>query len=250
MVYYSDMKKTILIAGKNLPAGGNFADGMVTAGYNVVVTGSPETEVAADNSGCAVAAWNRPSSISARSLVLQAENLFGTVNETVLYFDADIYASQFTVFSPEECTRALDTMISGYEYLAMETINRLEQRKNAGRLIFLLKRHPSMEETLHSAVLRSNTASPAGPFVSAAQAAFTSFAENVAALAGDKPNVTVVLVSCEANNETGANDSILSAWLAGYLASMDNLKNKPGAKQAINWIKAGARGSGLLSLFR
>ncbi|HAH60865.1 MAG TPA: hypothetical protein DCL73_02060 [Treponema sp.] len=251
MVYSVRMKKIILIAGKDMPAGRDFADGMAAAGYNVVVAGGAETEGSAGTSGSvAVASWNRPSSISARSLVLHAENLFGAVNETVLYFDAEEYASQFTVFSPEECTRALDTMISGYEYLSMETITRLEQRKNAGKLVFLLKRHPAMEEVLHSAALRSSTVSPAGPFVSAAQAAFASFAENVAALTGDRPNVTVVLVSCDANNETAAKDGSLSSWLAGYLSSVDNLKNKPGARQAINWIKAGAKGPGLLSRFR
>lgn len=251
MVYFAGMKKTILTAGKDMPSAGDFADGLAAAGYNVVVAGSAEADVSAESSGSiASVSWNRPSSISARSIVLQAENLFGTVDETVLYFDAGIYSSQFTVFSPEECTRSLDTMVSGYEYLTMEMITRLEQRKNTGKLIFLLKRHPTMEEVLHSAALRSSTASPAGPFVSAAQAAFASFAENTAALAGDKSNVTVVLVSCDANNETAAKDRTLASWLAGYLAAIDNLKNKPGAKQAINWIKAGAKGPGLLALFR
>jgi hypothetical protein len=245
------MKKTILIAGKDLPSGGNFTEGMANAGYNVVVTGNPETDGGSGLSeSVAAASWNRPSSISARSLVLQAENLFGSVNETVLYFDADAYASQFPVFSPEECTRSEDTMISGYQYLAMATISRLEQRKSSGKLVFLLKRHPTMEEVLHSPAVRNSTASPAGPFVGAAQAAFAAFAENVAALAGDKPNLTVVLVSCDANNETAAKDENLAAWLAVYLSAVDNLKNKPGARQAINWVKAGSKGPGLLSLFR
>ncbi|MFA6856791.1 MAG: hypothetical protein WCR31_06230 [Treponema sp.] len=244
------MKKTILIAGKDFPSGGDFASGLAGAGYNVVVTGSTEAENIPNSAGnISVVTWNRPSSISARSLIIEAENLFGCVNESVLYFDAGSYASQFTVFSPEECTRAFDTMILGYEYLAMETIIRLEQRKRNGKLIFLLKHHPSMEEALHSSVLRSNTASPAGPFVSAAQAAYAAFAENVAAFVGDRPNVTVLLISCDMNNETAAKDGSLSLWLSGYLEAIDNLKNKPGAKQAVNWIKAGAKAPGFFSLF-
>ncbi|MCK9169801.1 MAG: hypothetical protein M0P01_05250 [Treponema sp.] len=244
------MKKTILIAGKDLPSGGDFASGMAGTGNNVIVANSTETGNAPDAAGkIAVVTWNRPSSISARSVIIAAENLFGCIDESVLYFDAGLYTSQFTVFSPEECTRALDTMILGYEYLAMETVIRLEQRKKNGKLVFLLKRHLSMEESLHSSALHNNTASPAGPFVSAAQAAYAAFAENVAAFAGDRPNVTVLLISCDMNNETAAKDDTLSLWLSEYLGAIDNLKNKPGARQAVNWIKAGTRSSGFFSLF-
>lgn len=244
------MKKTILIAGKDFPSGGDFADGMAHAGYNVVITGRAEAGNESGSSGSiVVASWNRPSSISARSLVLSAENAFGFVNETVLYFDASAYASQFTVLSQEECTRSLDTMISGYEYLAMEMLNRFDQRKTNGKLVFLIKNHPTMEDVLRSSSLRSSTAVPAGPFVSAAQAAFISFAENIAALAGDKAGVTVVLVSCGEQNEIAAKDGSLALWLAGYLNSMDNLKSKTGAKHAVNWVKAGAKGFGFLSRF-
>jgi hypothetical protein len=244
------MKKTILIAGKDFPSGGDFADGMAHAGYNVVITGRAEAGNESGSSGSiVVASWNRPSSISARSLVLFAENAFGFVNETVLYFDASAYASQFTVLSPEECTRSLDTMISGYEYLAMETLARLDQRKAVGKLVFLIKSHPTMEGVLRSSSLRSSTAIPAGPFVSASQAAFVSFAENIAAFAGDKADVTVVLVSCGDQNDISAKDGSLALWLAGYLTSLDNLKSKTGAKQAVNWVKAGAKGFGFLSRF-
>ena len=92
-VIVSCMEKTILIAGKDLPYGGDFADGMALAGYNVVVTGNPESDGAAVTAGdIVIASWNKPSSVSARSLVLQAENAFTVIDETMLYFDAAVYA--------------------------------------------------------------------------------------------------------------------------------------------------------------
>ena len=242
------MDKTILVAGKDLPAGGDFADGMALAGYNVVVTGNSEADsasVSADS--IVIASWNRPSSISARSLMLQAENAFTVIDEAVLYFDASVYVEQFTALSPEECTRAIDTMISGYEYLTMELLNRIEQRKARGKLIFIVKHHPSMAEVIRSSSLRSSTASPANPFVNSAEAAFVAFAENIAAFAGDKQNVTIVLITCDAQNEIASNDASLASWLAAYLADIDSAKHKMSAKQSLSWVKAGSKRMGLLA---
>ena len=255
-VIVSCMEKTILIAGKDLPYGGDFADGMALAGYNVVVTGNPESDGAAVTAGdIVIASWNRPSSVSARSLVLQAENAFTVIDETVLYFDAAVYAQQFTALSPEECTRAIDTMISGYHYLTMEILSRIEQRKESGKLIYIVRHHPSMADVIRSSAIRSSTASAAGPFVSSAEAAFTAFAENIAAYAGDKQNVSVVLVSCDVQNDAAEKDGSLASWLADYLAALDGAKSRRSAKQSLSWIKAGSKapgslGQNLLSRFR
>jgi hypothetical protein len=251
LCYTEAMEKTILIAGKDMPAGSGFAAAFAEAGYDVTIT-EPEqgARTVPTEKNITAAAWNRPSSVSARSLVLQAENAYGPVGATVLYFDGPAYAAQFAVLSPHDCSAALDAMIAGYQYLAIETMNRLDQRNESGRLVFLLKRCPTMEETLRSPSARGGVTVSAGPFVAAAQASFTAFAENVAASAGDKQNLTVVLVLCDSQNETAENDGTLASWLAGYLASLDGLKSKPGAKQAVNWIKAGAKGPGFLSLFR
>ena len=112
-----------------------------------------------------------------------------------------------------------------------------------------------MADIIRSSALRSSTASPAGPFVSSAEAAFTAFAENIAAYAGDKQNVSVVLVSCDAQNEAAEKDGALASWLADYLAVLDGAKSKRSAKQSLAWIKAGSKapislGQNLLSRFR
>ncbi|MBR7064486.1 MAG: hypothetical protein IKI31_05010 [Treponema sp.] len=235
------MEKTILIAGKDLPFGSDLADGMALAGYNVIVTGNGEADrqsVSASN--IVISSWNRPSSISSRSLMLNAETSFNFVDESILYFDTELYAQQFSLFSPEECTRAVDTMTIGYQYLSMEILTRLEQRNANGKIIFVVKEHPSMEEVLHSSSQKSS-AILAGPLVSSAKAAFISFAENVAAFVGDKPNVTVLLVCIEQKSEFYEKDSLLASWLSEYLSALDSMEHKPSARSAIKWIKAGAK---------
>jgi NAD(P)-dependent dehydrogenase (short-subunit alcohol dehydrogenase family) len=245
------MGKTIFIAGKDLPDGGDFADGMALAGRKTAVTGNPENDRnSVSSADIVITPWNRPSSISARSAVLEAETAFGSAAEdAVLYFDAPLYASRFTGFTPDECTRAADTMVTGYGYMAVELLSRLDQRSASGRIVFLLKQHPTLEQALRSASIRSSVSTPCSPLVSAAQASFTALAENTAALAGDRPNVTVILVTCDEQNEAAAKDSTLASWLSGYLDEVEGLKNKLSAKQSLVWIKAGAKGPGLRSFF-
>ncbi|MBQ9630360.1 MAG: hypothetical protein IJR49_02105 [Treponema sp.] len=236
-----NIDKTVLIAGKDLPFGSDIADGMALAGYNVIVTGNGETDrqsISASN--IVISSWNRPSSISARSLMLQAETKFSQVDESILYFDAELYAQQFPTYSAEECTRAVDTMILGYQYLCMEILTRLEQRKVAGKIIFLVRDHLSMEEMIRSSSAKSGTVTPTGPLVSSAKSAFMAFAENTAALMGDKSYVTILLVSVDSKNELSSKDSSLAAWLSEYLSALDKMPNKLTAKQSLKWIKAGA----------
>lgn len=241
--------KAILIAGKDLPAGEGFARGMAVAGYGVVAATMPEGDGASVSMHEILAApWNRASPISARSLVLQAETAFGAIDVAALYFDSSVYAAQFTTLSPEECSRAADTLILGYQYLTIEILKRIEERKTNGTLIFIARHHPGAAELLRAAS-RGGLAPAANPFVSAAEAAFTAFAENVAALMLEKQNVKTLLVSCEARNEVSSNDASLAAWLSEYLAAMNDEKNKPNARRALIWTKPGEKAGGLFSRF-
>jgi NAD(P)-dependent dehydrogenase (short-subunit alcohol dehydrogenase family) len=242
------MEKTFLIAGKNFPAGGSFAEGMSRTGYNVAITGTPDSgHSSLSSKGITVLPWNNGSSVSARSLILETENVFGSIDAVILYFDASFFTVQFSSYTPEDVSRALDIMIAGYQYLAMEVLNRFEQKKNGGRLIFLLKTYPTMAEVLHSSALKNSTTGPSGPILAASQAAFGAYAENTAALAGDRDSSSVILFSCTAQNDIAEKDASLAAWLSNYLAVMEQLKTKPGVKQSTSWIKAGSKGPGLLS---
>lgn len=244
------MEKNLLIAGKELPAGAEFAEKMAAAGFHVVAAGDAREKKPLPADGITVAPWNRSSAISARSLVIQAETAVGPVNNAVLYFDGPAYAAQFASFSPDECPRVLDAAVAGYEYLAMEILDRFERRKMPGKLVFVLKRHPCARDALRSAALKNGAAALLNPLTAAAQTAFAAFAENTAAFAGNRAAVTVLLVSGDYQNQIIGDDGAFAAWLSGYMDAVDALKTKPNAKTSSEWIKAGARNPGPFALFR
>lgn len=253
------MEKTMLIAGKEVPQGSDFASGAALKGRNVVVTANPPEKdgaVPVSENGYTSAVWNRSSPISARSLVLACENQFSSLDEAVLYFDEPLYASRNGRLTAEDCAFKLDEMTAGYQYLALEILSRFEQKKRgangvkAGKLVFLHKTNPSQSDAARSSSVRTQTEALSSPFVASAGAAFDAFAENLAALCAQRDDTLVVLVSFDAANETALRDNTLSSWLCGYLDAADELKSKPGAKQAVSWIKAGAKGPGGFSLFK
>lgn len=244
------MGKNILIAGKDLPSSADFAESFALSGYNVVIAGKIEDSNNISPSGVVVAPWNKTSAVSARSLVIHAETISGSLDNTVLYFDAPQFAAQFNSFTIDECPKAMDIMISGFQYLALEAITRIEQRRNNGKLIFMLKTHPTMMDVIQSATLRNSTSAPANPFVAAAEAAFATFAENVVAYVQNKENISVLLVTGDCQNETMQKDKNLASWLASYIDAYDSLKTKPSTKNSATWIKAGSKTPGSFSLFK
>lgn len=244
------MGKTILIAGKDLPASADFAGAFTVAGHNVAVTSAAEGAVKQSGS-IHMIPWNRSSSISARSVLVQVENEFGKIDDVMLYFDAGVYAPQFAQFTPEECTRAVDLMISGYQRMAMETLSRFEQRKSDGRLIFIFKPHPTLADIARGSSQYGAAVAPAGPFVSSSLAAFKAFAENVAALTADRPSVETHLIACDdVKSETYTKDSMLGLWLNEYFSMAEKRSGKPNAKQTAQWLRAGSKGFGIFSWLR
>lgn len=244
------MEKNILIAGKDLPSSADFAESFALANYGVVVAGKIEDNNSISPSGVIVAPWNKTSAVSARSLMIHAETVLGSLENVVLYFDAPQFSAQFNSFTIDECPKAMDIMISGFQYLALEAITRIEQRRNNGKIIFMLKTHPTMMDVIQSATLRNSTSAPANPFVAAAEAAFATFAENVVAYVQNKENISVLLVTGDCQNETMQKDKNLASWLASYIEAYDSLKTKPSAKSSATWIKAGSKNPGSFSLFK
>lgn len=239
------MTSTILIAGKELPAVNDFALALSLAGYNVAITAPNEGEMK-KNGSLLMVPWNRPSAISARSVLLQVENTFGAVDTAILYFDAAVYAPQFTTLSPAECSRSLDYMCSSYQHMAIECTTRFEEKRLDGRLIFIYRTHPAAVDVVRGAP--GSVITTCGPFVAAAMQSFKAFAENIAAVIGDKPNTEVYLVSCDdMKSEVYNKDSMLSLWLNEYLSMTSKRPEKVREKEhrTIQWVKAGSKGYGI-----
>lgn len=254
------MEKTILIAGKDSPAGNEFAEGFLLASRNVLLTSAHEVPVDSENQNqdssdtnkIILEEWNRSSSLSARSLVLQTETNFSRIDEAVLIFDKEQHAADATKMNAAESSRISGDLISGYQYLALELLNRFEKKNTAAeqnsRLIFIIEECPTVSDCIKTPALRNGTKSIASPLVAAAGAAFVSFAENIAAVYADKPYVSIYLVKCDHDDFSGS-DKSLAKWLADYLDNADEGKHKQNSKKSIQWIKAGAKTGGF-SFFR
>lgn len=247
----------MLFAGKDAPAGNDFAEGFLSSSRNVVIAGTgadsglDEENESSESRKAATIIWNKASSLSARSVILQTETTFDKLDETVLYFDKEMYAGLAQKMDPSECSRTADELILGFEYIALEVLARYEKKRSGdtpGKLVFLIEECPDMKDAVRSPVLRSGTKSIASPLIASAASAFISFAENIAAAYGDAPFVNIVLVRGEKNGEFAKDDS-LAKWLASYLDSVDELKHKLNAKKSIQWVKPGAKSAGSFSLF-
>lgn len=260
------MGKTVLIAGKDSPEGSKIADGFAFTGRQVVLTSAePETDfserktiterraeqAAYDEaksleakSGMCTYEWNRSSPISARALILQTENMFSQMNEAVLYFDEEHFASSEKQIDSEQISRTLDDMVSGFQYLAMEVLARFEKKNNSGApgtLAFLLKECPCSLDVIKNPMLKNGITSIASPLVAAAAASFVSFAENIAAIYGDAPYVNIILVRGDKSMETVSTDESLGKWLGNYMEAAESLSSKLTAKKSVQWIKPGAK---------
>ena len=248
------MDKTILIAGKDIPAGSDFAVAVAVKGRTTIVTATPaEKNEPITENGYTAFAWNRASALSARTVLLSCLNISNRLDEAVLVFDEPLLAEAFNHSDLTENARVMDELVVGYQYLTQEILSRFAQKKateeNAliKKLVFLHKTNPSQADVAANPALRSGAVS--SPMVSAAAAAFKAFAENTAALYAETEQVFPVLVTCDASAEVAHKDSALGSWLCDYLDSVDDLKKRPAPKQMVSWVKAGTKKAGGFGLF-
>lgn len=258
------MARTILVAGKDMPACSKYADGLVQSGRQVVVC---EPDVIDDEdvfdieaagqrveerhkkmldkaSGIATVPWNRGSPISARTLILNAESVFERIDDVVLYFDEELYASRANQVDIEECSQGCSDMILAYQYLTLEVLKRFKARKtdrDPGSLVFLLKEGPSAADAVRAPSLRNGAYSIASPVVAAAATAFMAFAENIVALYGDMQNINVLMVRGDKSMDIVANETSLAKWTAYYVDALAQQKAKGMAKKSLAWIRPGTK---------
>lgn len=264
MCYNLCMAKTVLIAGKDMPAGSKFADGIALSGRSISIT-SPEVEhdeeddssgeksmALTEASGISLVEWHKSSPISSRTLIFSTEATFGKMDEAILYFDSEWLASLERPLSCGECTRVCDELILPFQCLALEILSRFEKKNSAGTpgmLVFLFKETPDLVDSLKTPAHRSGGASISSPVVAAAAAAFEIFAENIAVQFGNKSYVNILLARSDMGNETGTSDMELGKWLASYLDAFESTGAKFDAKTSVEWVKAGNRyGAGGLKL--
>ncbi len=260
------MAKTILVAGKEMPAASKFADGIALSGRSISIT-APESEDKEDEessedekklliteaSGISLMEWHKSSPISSRTLIFSTEATFGRVDEAVLFFDTEWFASQEKTLSNGECVRGCDELIMPFQCLALEVLARFEKKNASGTpgiLVFLFKETPDQVDSFRSPALRSGGSAISSPVVAAASAAFEIFAENIAVQFGNKSYVNIMLARSGVENELSSSDMELGKWLCSYLDAFEATGANFDAKTSLDWVKAGSRyGAGGLKLF-
>ena len=239
----------MILAGKDAPAGTKFADGLADSGRFVAVTkadsendtdaGQRQQKLLGKASGVAEIPWNKSSPISAKTLLLTTESIFGKADEAVLYFDEEFYASKANSLTIEECAKTADSLILSFQYLALELLARFEHAFSSNgekkSLVFLLKDGPSVSDAAKIPGLRSGTYAIASPVIAAAAAAFAAFAENLASLYSDSTFVNIILARGDRSSDIVSSELQLAKWLSDYLDSAEN------HKKSGQWVKIGAK---------
>ncbi len=259
------MEKTILVAGKNMPECAKFCEALSSGGKKVSATSAElenfeetkktvaerkaqmlsynESKNIEAQSGICTFEWNKASALSTRSLILQTENFFGGLDEAILYFDEEWFSSHAQKMDAEEVSRCADEMILGFQNLTLELLNRFEKKYSDSpfTLIFVLNECPCVADALRLPSLRNGSVAIASPLVASAASAFSSFAENIAAMFGDSPFVNIVLVRDDYAHDKTFGEAEKAKWFLDYLNEISQLKNKLSAKKSMQWIKVGSK---------
>lgn len=242
-----------------MPEASSFTDGIAHSGRNIIVSGNitdseetrkltiaerkanqaayEEEKAQEAKTGMCTIEWNRSSPLSARSLVLQTTTIFGSMDEAVLFFDEELYASRAEKMDSEEIVRGCDEMIAGYQYLTLEILNTFQKRETSegkGRLVFLLKETPDRIDVLKNPSVKNGLSPIASPLVASGAASFASFAENIAAVCSDSIFVDVILIRGNTSMEGFRRDDetgrLVCTCLDSLPASSDSIRKD------VRWI--------------
>lgn len=200
------MSSSILVADVTSPFAGSLVGAMNGQDLRAIpVSGLHQAE--RQDSGFPGILWNRPSSLSARTVVLDALNRSPRLDGAVLSFE---------LASGLDPVRVCDEYIRGFMLLASELAGCFA-RQRSGFLVFAFRPSPAGGDIA----------------VSVAGAAFTRLAEETAAsfVSGGKSEIRTLLVRLESGDNAADAD-----WLVPFLRQPSLMR--PG----VRWLKAGSRG--------
>lgn len=235
----------ILIVGKELPESENLIKSFELHGHKIFAS-STDT-VSFENDNIHAFSWNKASSISAKTLLIQAEAKLIQIDRILIIFDGVSYAKHFDSERIEDCTQAVENMVSSYLYFCQTLLNRISQKTSKISVGFYLRPAMTKADLLSS---KAASQSPCSNNVAVAQAAFKALAENFGTVMYDLQHVSVFLCINESGNELFNNDRESGTWLDNYFDSLEKLKNRQNEKQSLTWIKAGGKLAGGFGLFK
>lgn len=226
------MERCVLFAGKEYPDGSEFAIAATKYNRAAVITVATMPEDREDDcisENIYPAKWSRNSPLSARSVILQAENACGAFQEAVIIFDTNWYSGDFEELTPSVCSKAIDTMITSYTHLVGEIVARFK-KKGSGTIIFVLKKATGDEAN-------GGFSKPVGVLPGMAEGAFRGLAESMATTFGQDESMKIVL----AKADYGTTDNQFASWLFEVLDAPNSILGKYDAKKGPQWFKMGAK---------
>ena len=223
------MSSCTLISDSSIPFAVSLADFLRTSsrgqdfGFGLL---SEPVSNAVDSLPATSIPWNRSSTLSARTVILEMKNKYSAFDRAVLIFDTPAFSGIFPAPEASSMIQCADEYIRGYMLLVAEIVKYFRQQKN-GFIIFAV-RSPSSQDS------KGNV--PVSLPVAVAESAFMRLAEETASsftngsLSGDT-GLQSLLVKLDPSEDTENID-----WLSVQLTGA------PPARTQVRWVKAGSRG--------
>jgi hypothetical protein len=188
-----------------LPEGGR-----ISSPFNVAVPSGPEP-------AAIPLSWNPASSISARTLVLAAENRLGKINDAIIICSPPAVYKSAEALTPEEIEIMVNDQIKGWFYLIRELVIYFRSQ-GTGTLSFVLPEEAISGDTGKSAWNKINQSDLLGP---SAAASFRAYAQGVLAAHSGEPFQVMGFTGAG----TGAEEEF-AAWFFKILDAGE--RKKPG----------------------
>ena len=238
----------LLLVGKDLPDIFDFAEKLASLDRRIFTVSKTETESSNfESQNIFSSTWNKGSSISSHTLLINAETKLEKINEAIFYFDSSYFASHFDSDKIEDFAPAIDSMINSFLYCSSELLRRTDQKQENLTVMFLCKSSLSKYEAFNQKTAVANSVST---IVSLAESAFERLAENFSVNVADRKYLSVILAKNQINNELYKNEKETAAWAASAFDFISAMKNHQTVKQAGIWNKVGSKIQTGFSLFK
>ncbi|MFW5689100.1 MAG: hypothetical protein ACOC1U_05935 [Spirochaetota bacterium] len=208
------MEQACLVTGKSSELLAEVVHEVVARDRKVLLARSGPLEIPVEGEAIATVSCNRRSALSARSIVLQAQNLYGRLEEAVIVFSPVRESVPFHESSIVSIENRTDAEVKGYLFLIRELVA-LFQKQRRGRLAIAV-------HTAETEVRSPLEAMSLGSFTAAAEA-LHSYYRNEA--------LDVRLCRSTSDDLTG---------FAGFVA--ETLHAPAGRRARTEWVRFGARG--------
>jgi NAD(P)-dependent dehydrogenase (short-subunit alcohol dehydrogenase family) len=211
------MERTLLITGRQSPLVDDLLQEALSRHFSVMATYDPkagEPELP-DGFGddLIYVEWNRRSPISARSVLLQAENVAGDLEEIFVVYSSEGVSVPFHETQASKIEEVVDGAVKGYLFLLREALSHALRRGGTGVNIVIQDTGGELLPPLEAAV--------SGSFLTAARALMTFYPEEAVQIRGFQST------------------SVESREFAKQI--LDTIRDK-GEKAAGRWTKFGGRG--------